>query len=1190
MKLVGSMPKALWRVMTRPLPASVDVMILVLLIALGFGIWTGIRLFEGRETELGEAGTNSANLARAIAQHADDNFALADSIVLGLVAQLEEKGNGPDLGRLHDYMALVSARTPLLRGLFIYDERGAWLANSLTNSPADLNSSDRDYFQYHLTHPGPQVYIGAPVRGRSSGEWVLPVSRRYERPDGSFAGVVLATLDMSYFQRFYDRFDIGDDGSILLASDQGTVLVRRPFVEANLGRSILSGHLFQDALPQTPIGTGELVSAVDGSTRIYSWRKLDRYPVIVAAALSKTAVLADWRSRAANDLLNVVLVTGLLVMFGYRISRHIARRAQAERAAAAAGEQYRLLADNSTDMIVKLGMDDVRRYVSPVSRTLLGYDPAEMVGKSANSLIHPDDRARVLDYVRKTAPHEAEPVSTYRVRRKDGTYIWIEVLYRFIRDPLTGKATEYLAIARNVGRRVAAEVKLRAILNSTPGGVAVIDRTGRVVTANPAIEHMFGLPVEELTGQPIERLVPDLFRMQEIQPADLATADAGGRVLQGRRRDGTSFPLEIRLNPVELDGSGELVAAVTDISIRQAATAALSESEARYRLLADNSADMIMRISRTLDWLYISPASRSLLGYEPAELIGKHGFSFIHPDDIEPLRALAARGDRGEIDQATHIYRLRRKDGSYIWVEGNFRMMRPGGDGADYEILGVVRDVTARQAALAGIAASEVRYRLLAENTSDAILRVGLDCRLRYLSPAIRRLTGRDPEFYLVGKLLGEFIHSEDRPAAAAALQAFRDGADVRTLVVRTQHRDGREVWLEATARLVRDPGAAEAGEIVCVVRDITERREAENALRLSEEQFRGAFDTASYGMALVAPNGRFLKVNRALCGMLGYTEADLLTRDFQAITHPDDLAADISSVEDLLSGRIETYQMEKRYLHRSGRVVWSLLSVSLIRYDDGRPVHFVSQIQDITLAKAAMEQAGRLAAIVGTSADAIISQTIDGTIIDWNPAAERLYGWTAEEMIGRLIYVVIPEDHLYEEALALEKVLAGQTVPSFDTVRVARDGRRLDVSLTVSPVFDPAGNVIGAAKIIRDVTDRKQAELKLEAAMHEAEQASRAKSEFLATMSHEIRTPMNGIIGMNGLLLGTELNADQRRYANAVKISADSLLGIINDILDVSKLEAGKVELEEIDFSLAEIIEDAVELLSPRAQMKGLD
>ena len=235
-------------------------------------------------------------------------------------------------------------------------------------------------------------------------------------------------------------------------------------------------------------------------------------------------------------------------------------------------------------------------------------------------------------------------------------------------------------------------------------------------------------------------------------------------------------------------------------------------------------------------------------------------------------------------------------------------------------------------------------------------------------------------------------------------------------------------------------------------------------------------------------------------------------------------------------------------------------------------------------------EEISRLASIMQNSADAVDSKTLGGTIVSLNPSAERLYGYSEEELKGKHISVLTPPERMDEMKAILESAERGDTVSDQETVRVSKDGRRIPLSLTVSPVRDKAGNVLGVSAIARDITERKLAEQELQQAKEQAEAANRAKSDFLANMSHEIKTPMNGVIGMTGLLLDTPLTEEQREYAETVRASADNLLTIINDILDFSKIEAGKMKVETIDFDLRAAVEESVGLLAERAHNKGLE
>jgi two-component system, sensor histidine kinase and response regulator len=229
------------------------------------------------------------------------------------------------------------------------------------------------------------------------------------------------------------------------------------------------------------------------------------------------------------------------------------------------------------------------------------------------------------------------------------------------------------------------------------------------------------------------------------------------------------------------------------------------------------------------------------------------------------------------------------------------------------------------------------------------------------------------------------------------------------------------------------------------------------------------------------------------------------------------------------------------------------------------------------------------LAAIVNSSADAILGTDSHGIITSWNPGAEALYGYTAEEAIGRDHSFLRTEQLSDGELDGLEKLVERGAPVSYQTERVRKDGSIVPVALTASPIRGDDG-IRGIAMIGQDITERRENEVALSLAREEALEASQLKSEFLATMSHEIRTPMNGVIGLTTLLLDTQLDQTQRQYAEGVQGAGQALLTLINDILDFSKLEAGKVELDIAPFDPRMLVEEVAGLLSESARAKGLE
>ena len=307
--------------------------------------------------------------------------------------------------------------------------------------------------------------------------------------------------------------------------------------------------------------------------------------------------------------------------------------------------------------------------------------------------------------------------------------------------------------------------------------------------------------------------------------------------------------------------------------------------------------------------------------------------------------------------------------------------------------------------------------------------------------------------------------------------QAFKAGA--RGYVVKSSA--GNNLWeaLEKVSRgeLFVDPAIS---EIVppTDVQEIVERSAAlEQALLESEELYRSTFELAALGVAHVSPEGRWLRVNKKLCEIVGYSEKELLQLTFQEITHPDDLPADLAETAKLLSGELSSFSMEKRYIRKDKSPVWVNLTVSGPRDRNGKLKHFISVVEEITQRRQAEEAQARLAAIVASSDDAIISKDLNGIITSWNAGAARLFGFSAEESIGRPITMLIPAELQSEEVTILQRLRRGERIEHFETVRVTKSGKRLDVSLTISPIRDSKGRVIGASKIARDITERKRIE-----------------------------------------------------------------------------------------------------------------
>jgi PAS domain S-box-containing protein len=350
------------------------------------------------------------------------------------------------------------------------------------------------------------------------------------------------------------------------------------------------------------------------------------------------------------------------------------------------------------------------------------------------------------------------------------------------------------------------------------------------------------------------------------------------------------------------------------------------------------------------------------------------------------------------------------------------------------------------------------------------------------------------------------------------------------------------------------------------------------STLQASEERFRVTL--ASLGDAVIATDseGRITFLNAAAERLTGWSSSEALGQDilsvFRIVNEHTRDTVENPITRTLREGRVVGLANHTLLIARDGTERPIDDSGAPICDDKGRVIGAVLVFRDISEGRRAEEVAARLAAIVTSSSDAILSKTLDGIVTTWNASAERMFGYTADEMIGQPITTIIPQERRAEEDYILTQLRAGERVEAFDTIRVAKDGRYLDVSLTISPVKNTAGTIIGASKIIRDITARKQAEeerIRLlereQAARAEAQEAVHLRDVFFSVAGHELRTPLTTLLGTVHLIQrraereGILTERDQRAF-EVVMTQTQRLNRMIEALLDVSRLETGQLSL----------------------------
>lgn len=495
------------------------------------------------------------------------------------------------------------------------------------------------------------------------------------------------------------------------------------------------------------------------------------------------------------------------------------------------------------------------------------------------------------------------------------------------------------------------------------------------------------------------------------------------------------------------------------------------------------------------------------------------------------------------------------------------------------------------------------------------------DTRMCYLMVSRRWLS----DFGLEGRDLIGRSHYDVLPEVPEHWRAFHlrtlSGEILRSAGECFERADGSRQWLRWETRPWHRPDDS-IGGIAIFCEDITEQVLAEQALLDSEHKFRATFEQAAVGIAHVSLDGRWRLVNNRLCEILGYSRDELLARTFQDITHPEDLDSDLSRVEALLAGDISQYQMDKRYITRDGALVWATLTVALVRRDDGTPDYFVSVVEDVEERKRAEEARNaserRLRLATEAANIGIFDWDIEQRTILWTSELEAIHGLESTVSGRFLSYeqwlsMVHPDDA--EDVIArVQAALHTSEAVEHQWRIVKPDGEVRWVTARFQASHDDTGKPLHLIGVNIDTTGRKAMEDELRRnatllgefnarlrqqvaeqtreirdAKDMAEAANVAKSRFLANMSHEIRTPMNAIIGLSGLLRRRQLEPDVSERLARIEAAARHLLAIINDILDLSRIEAGKLVLQDEVVNLRALANEVCAMLADTARSKGL-
>ncbi|EJF11654.1 PAS domain-containing protein [Pontibacter sp. BAB1700] len=836
-------------------------------------------------------------------------------------------------------------------------------------------------------------------------------------------------------------------------------------------------------------------------------------------------------------------------------------------------------------------------YLNNCIKTILGYTQQEldaMDGHFFMSVVQEADKPLLLQHTSgmlSAKDGEIREIS-YSVHASDGSSRILFCREAVFKRSADGKVSQIIGSAEDITKLRQKNQELahqkefyEAILNNLPSDVAVYDNQLRYIFVNPAAvsdphlrEWIINKTNEEYCAY---RNVP-LHRIETRGKHLLKTMEERRQVAFEEKlvdKQGNASYHIRKLNPV-LDEQGEIKIIIghgLNITDLHHAQQEIKSSETKIRAILDAIPDLMFIIDKQGVYLEMHNEHSQYEVMEASDVIGKTLFDMLpaplSQKSFELLQDVLVTGQMHSIN-----YELKSR-----YYEG--RIVKYN----DEQVLTIVRDVTEERKAAIEVKEKNDFIRLVLDTSPTLIYVKDGEGNFKLVNQECAALFGLNPE-----DLLNQNTHDLHHVPQEIQHYDHVDQVVIQTgqeLRVQDSYTlpDGRVEWFNT----IKKPLTTNNGEVhvLGISTNITEQYNANKKLEESEELHRLLSENSRDLVCLHDAAGTYLYVSNAVEEMLGYKSAELLGLSAYQIIHPDDAEKVQTMGHRVALEEKHDTTVQHRKMHRDGYYIWVETSIKPITDSDGNVIKIQSSSRDITerrLAEEALKKSEKkYRDLIKYSQAYMCTHDMQGVILSVNPYLVEMLGYKEEEVVGKELKQFFPLLHRqyfpqylkqFEDNTAVKGILCilrkdkEERFLNYQNYKVSEDGQ------------EPY--VIGIAQ---DVTDRIQTERELKSAKEAAEESARVKENFLANMSHEIRTPLNGILGMSGLLHKTQLDETQLNYLKIINQSADNLLVVINDILDVAKIEAGKLELESIPFRIEETVQAAYHTLKYKAEEKDI-
>ena len=611
--------------------------------------------------------------------------------------------------------------------------------------------------------------------------------------------------------------------------------------------------------------------------------------------------------------------------------------------------------------------------------------------------------------------------------------------------------------------------------------------------------------------------------------------------------------------------------------------------------LVSTMQEVVFRTDARGRWIFLNPAWEKLTGYSIEESLGWETVRLLHPDD----RKQAGKGYpaivSGAVTEATLNQRFYNASGESRHIEVTLRRLAED-NGSFAGTIGTIRDITHAVSTQRALSDSEARFRRMAEAAPVGIYLADAQGGVTYVNRAWVEKAGMTVEQSLGNGWMAALADSESYHATPPWVN-FTPG-EVRQRDVPFRRPDGADLWVHIVNAAEFDDEGRVTGFIGAMI-DITEQREAREALAESQRLFEALAEISPAGIFRTDLNGGVTYVNAAWLRLSGLDRGEGMGSGWGAAIHPDDLATLSGQWAETVLGTGEL-RTEFRFRHRDGSDHWVEAITAAENDENGKRTGFIGVNIDITERKTAeaalAERTEQLRLLAENATDAVFRLTLDGTCLYASPSVGEMIGIAPRHLIGRnMLDRFHPDDA--EAVIAAHRTLAAGdadrlvTAYRSEPMDEGRAGTWVWLESNSGLVRDPdTHQPLEIICSIRDISDRKELEFELDRARRHAEVAAQAKSSFLANMSHEIRTPMNGVLGFTELLLAENPREDQQQKLRMIADSGSAMMRLLNDILDLSKIEAGHVTLAQDRVDLRHLAGGCTKLIMPLAMRAGIE